>query len=122
MSDMKQVIVIRTDLDLSGGKAVAQGCHASMGAYFDSMDRWGPIGPDMVSSWEEGSNPKICLAIDGEAELLALAKKCDEANIGHYLVRDAGRTEVEPLTPTALGIGPEFNRHINKLTKHLSLY
>jgi len=122
MSEMKQVIVIRADLDLSGGKAVAQGGHAVMGAYFDSMARWGPIGPDMVEAWEDGGKAKVCLAIHSEEELLALAEECEKKNMGHYLVRDAGRTEVEPLTPTALGIGPDFSRHIDKITGHLGLY
>ena len=121
MSKMKQVIVIRMDLDLSGGKAVAQGCHASEGARIDSIDRWGSIAPEMLEAWGE-SKKKVCLAVDGEEELLALAKACEEANIGHYLVRDAGRTEVDSGTPTALGIGPDFPRHINKLTRHLACY
>jgi PTH2 family peptidyl-tRNA hydrolase len=118
---MKLVIVIRTDLDLSGGKAVAQGGHAVMGSYFDAMARWGPIAGDMIEAWNE-SKAKICLAIDSEEELLELAKQCETKNMGHYLVRDAGRTEVDPGTPTALGIGPDFSRHIDKFTGHLGLY
>jgi PTH2 family peptidyl-tRNA hydrolase len=121
MSEMKQVIVIRIDLDLSGGKAVAQGGHAVMGAYFDSRDRWGPIAGDMLEAWNE-SKKKVCLAIDSEEELLALAQACEKKNMGHYLVRDAGRTELEPGTVTALGIGPDFSRHIDEITGHLSLF
>lgn len=121
MADMKQAIVIRRDLKLSPGKAVAQGAHASEGAKLDCMDRWGPIGPDMLESWGE-SKAKICLGVDSEEELLALVDACERANIGHYLVRDAGRTEVEPHTATALGIGPEFNRHVDKIIGALGLY
>lgn len=121
MADMKQAIVIRRDLKLSPGKAVAQGAHASEGAKEDAIDRWGPISAEMLESWGE-AKAKICLGVDSEEELLALVEACEKANIGHYLVRDAGRTEVEPLTPTALGIGPEFNRHVNKITGALGLY
>ena len=122
MREMKQVIVIRSDLPLSGGKAVAQGAHASMGAYFDSLDRWGEFADDRIAPWKEEGRAKICLCVDSEQELLALAAACEEQNIGHYLVQDAGRTEVDPGTPTALGIGPDSSRHIDKLTRPLSLY
>jgi PTH2 family peptidyl-tRNA hydrolase len=121
MSEMKQVIVIRRDLKLSAGKAVAQGGHACLGAYRDAMVRWGPIGPDMVESWDECPK-KVCLAVDTEEELLVLIKQCNDANIGHYLVRDAGKTEVAPLTPTALGIGPDLGRAVDKITGELELY
>ena len=119
---MKQVLVIRKDLILSPGKVVAQGAHASMGAYNDAMNRWDAIGMDMVRAWEEGGKKKVVCAILSEEALLDLAKECDKANIGHYLVRDAGKTEVGPNTPTALGIGPDFSRHIDKLTGNLRLF
>jgi peptidyl-tRNA hydrolase, PTH2 family len=122
MSEMKQVIVIRVDLDLSGGKAVAQGAHACLGSMSDTKGRWGPIGGDMIEPWNETGKTKICLAVHSEEELLALDAACEAANLGHYLVRDAGRTEVAPSTPTALGIGPDSCRRIDKLTSHLSLY
>jgi len=122
MSEMKLVIVIRADLKLGRGKAVAQGAHAAMGALRDAKDRWGPIGCDMLDPWDEEGRKKVCLRVDSEEALLALAKECDAANIGHYLVRDAGKTEVAPLTPTALGIGPDFSRHLDKITGGLGLY
>lgn len=122
MSEMKQVIVLRRDLGLSPGKAVAQGCHAAEGSHLDANDRWGPIAGDMIDPWLEQGKPKIVLGVNSEEELLALAKQCQEKNMGHYLVRDAGRTEVEPLTPTALGIGPDFTRYIDKITGALGLY
>jgi peptidyl-tRNA hydrolase, PTH2 family len=122
MSEMKQVIVLRQDLDMGGGKAVAQGCHAARGAQADSKDRWGPIGPDMIEGWIDSRWKTVTLCAYSEEELLALAKKCEEKNMGYYLVRDAGRTEVEPGTITALGIGPDFARHIDGITGHLGLF
>jgi len=121
MGEMKQVIVLRRDLALSPGKAVAQGAHASEGAKLDSIERWGTISSDMLEAWGE-SKAKVVLGVESEEELLALAEICEEKHMGHYLVRDAGRTEVAPLTPTALGIGPDFSRHIDKITGALGLY
>ena len=39
---MKQVIVLRADLNMSPGKAIAQGCHASTGAALvsDKKNQW----------------------------------------------------------------------------------
>jgi len=121
-TEMKQVIILRKDLGMSPGKAVAQGAHASVGAYHDSMGRWGPIAGDMIEPWTQEGKMKIVLAVPSEKALLDLAQRCDELNIGCYLVRDSGRTEVDPGTYTALGIGPDFSRLINKLTLELELY
>lgn len=122
MSEMKQIIVIRRDLGMRRGKEIAQGAHASMGAYFDSMARWGPIGFDMISPWDEAGRKKVCLQVETEEDLFALAEQCEKANMGHYLVRDAGKTELPLNTVTALGIGPDFSRHIDKITGGLALY
>lgn len=122
MSEMKQIIVIRSDLHMRRGKEIAQGAHASMGAYFDVLDRWGSIADEMVAPWHEEGRKKVTCRVFSEEELLALVEACEQANIGHYLVRDAGKTEVAPLTPTALGIGPALNRHIDKITGELKLY
>jgi len=116
MSEMKQVIVIRQDLHMSVCKTVEQGCHAGMGAYFDSMERWGPIAGGMIEPWRESRRMKICVFAHSEVQLLALVELCEKKNMGHYLVRE--RTDN---TPTALGIGPDFSRHIDKLTWQLGL-
>jgi PTH2 family peptidyl-tRNA hydrolase len=48
-------------------------------------------------------------------------KAIDEGYICE-LIRDAGRTEVEPGTITALGFFPMKSEDIDKLTKKLSLF
>ena len=37
MDEIKQYIIIRTDLKMSVGKTAAQACHASMKVFFDNM-------------------------------------------------------------------------------------
>lgn len=39
--DIKQVILIRTDLNMSYGRMVAQGAHASITVFFDRMNIYG---------------------------------------------------------------------------------
>lgn len=119
---MKMVIVVRRDLKMRRGKEIAQAGHAVLGAHNDSMGRWGPIGPDNDEWWYECGQKKVVLKAYSEEELLALAEKADAADIGHYLVRDAGRTEVPPNTPTVLAIGPDYEPAIDRITGHLELY
>lgn len=38
MNNIKQVIIIRTDLNMRKGKMIAQGAHASMKVFFDRMN------------------------------------------------------------------------------------
>ncbi|CAF1543725.1 unnamed protein product, partial [Rotaria sordida] len=38
------------------------------------------------------------------------------------LIRDAGRTQIEPGSKTVLGIGPAPSKLINEITRHLKLY
>lgn len=119
---MKIVIIIRRDLKMRRGKEIAQGAHAAMGAYNDSMDRWGPIAEDMVEPWATNGRKKVCLKVSSESEIIRLTSLCEKAGIGHYLVRDAGRTEVPPMSPTALGIGPDYEERIDRITGELALY
>lgn len=119
---MKQVIVVRTDLNMSRGKVVAQSCHASIGALYDAKERWGTIAPAMLSEWEDEGVKKVCLRVESEADLLLLADQCEAANIAHYLVRDVGKTELPAGTITVLGIGPDSERHIDRITGDLGPY
>lgn len=116
---IKMVLVIRRDLKMRRGKEIAQACHAAMGAADNTICRQGSW---MVGRWHDSAHAKIVVKVNSEEELLELAEKADAANIGHYLVRDAGRTEVPPDTPTALAIGPDYEPEINKITGSLELY
>lgn len=111
---MKQVIVLRTDLGMSKGKLIAQASHASLGAYknADSLKR---------DQWEAEGAKKIAVKVNGEKQLMELFKQARSMNISAYVVKDAGRTELEPGTVTALGIGPEEDGTVDKVTKDLSL-
>lgn len=112
---MKQVIVIRKDLNMRKGKFVAQGCHASLGAYLKASEQERQM-------WELHHNTKICVSVDSEAELVALYNKAQEMLPPCYLVTDLGLTEFngQP-TKTALAIGPCLADAVDKITGNLGL-
>jgi len=110
--DYKQIIVIRTDLGMSVGKMIVQGCHASMLASRLARD-------EDIDAWmKEGYRKIICEARSLE-DLKAIAASCEEKGVSCCSVEDLGLTEIEPGTLTALGIGPAKNSEINKVTKRL---
>lgn len=54
-------------------------------------------------------------------ELLDLRDKAARLGIYNALIVDRGLTQIEPNTPTALGIGPAEMEIVDKITKHLKL-
>lgn len=111
---MKQVIVLRTDLDMSTGKKIAQACHASLGAYKNAEGM-------KQARWETEGATKIAVKADSEEQVMDLFKQARSMNVSAYIVKDAGETELEPGTVTALGVGPDESGTVDKVTKELSL-
>lgn len=112
---MKQAIVIRADLKMSVGKAAAQACHASLGAYLKT-------NPALRRAWERSGAKKIVLGAKNLSELKSLQQKTAKQRIPCFLVSDAGMTELAPGTITALGIGPDRDEKIDKVTGDLPLF
>jgi len=130
----KQVIVIRKDLKMRAGKAVAQGAHASLKVFTDKMTLYKdsflskkissmfPIANKAEKNWFEGSFTKICVYVNSEEELLEIYNKAKEASIQCSLVKDAGRTEFKEPTFTAVAVGPDEDEKIDKITGDLPLF
>jgi PTH2 family peptidyl-tRNA hydrolase len=133
--ESKQVIIIRKDLKMRTGKAIAQGAHASLGAILSvahntSSDRDTVIIPLKDASnqltplgmWLNGRFKKITVSVNSEAELLALAEKAKQAGLIYALIQDSGLTEFGGIpTYTALAIGPDYPDKIDPLTGNLPL-
>lgn len=132
---IKQVIVMRTDLNMRKGKMIAQGAHASMKVFFDSggevHENYNPklppfcmdiyLTPDMAE-WVAGKFAKICVRATSEAELLQLFAQAKNAELPCALIEDAGRTEFHGVTtPTCIAIGPAKSEEIDKITGDLKL-
>ena len=59
--------------------------------------------------------------MDSLEELLDLIKEADKNNVSNYLVVDAGRTQLPTSTTTVLGIGPDEDEIMDKITGDLKL-
>jgi len=111
---LKQVIIVRNDLKMPKGKLAAQVAHGSVEAVLNSDSK-------IVQAWKKQGMKKSVLKVPTEKELrdlLVIAKNYD-LKVG--LINDAGRTFLEPGTTTVLGIGPDIEEKINKITGHLQL-
>ena len=111
---MKQVMVIRNDLKMSKGKMAAQACHASLGAYKKS-------DPQRIRKWELEGEKKVVVRAKDLRELYEIYEIVKNTDIPVYLVQDAGRTELPKGTVTCLGIGPDEDEKIDKITSELKL-
>ena len=110
----KQAIVIRADLKMSKGNAAVQCSHASYSAAKKA-------GKAALNAWESRGQKKVVLKAKSLEELIALKDKCNKLGIANAIISDAGLTELEPGTTTALGIGPDKDEKINKVTGSLPL-
>ncbi|KAL3674664.1 hypothetical protein V7S43_000604 [Phytophthora oleae] len=113
----KMVMCVRTDLKMGKGKIAAQCCHATLGAFKRAIKRT----PDAVRAWEMLGQAKVCLKVDSEEEMLALAEKAADHGLVNYVVIDAGRTQIAPESKTVLSIGPAPLKAIDEVTGHLKL-
>ncbi len=115
--ELKQAIIIRSDIDMGKGKAVAQGAHASLMSYLEAVK----IRKDVAERWIKAGERKIVLKIDNEEKMRRLAEALKYKGIPCALVSDAGLTQLPPGTVTALGIGPWKKEEIDFFTSALKL-
>ena len=113
----KQVIVVRTDLNMGKGKMVAQGCHASIDAFIKAQKKC----PEVVEKWLREGQKKVVVKVKSEEELMEIFREASIEGLPCSLIRDAGRTQLTPGTCTAVAIGPEREVRIDKITGRLKL-
>jgi PTH2 family peptidyl-tRNA hydrolase len=115
---IKQVILVRKDLKMGAGKAAAQASHASLLGYLETVGEY----PEIAETWLFEGQTKIILKIKDEKEASEIKKKLRAAKIPFKAVKDAGQTQVPPGTETAIGIGPYYEKEIDKITGELPLF
>ena len=142
---IKQVIVVRKDLNMRKGKIAAQVAHASMKILLDQMsksrkhgwiEKWngGMIETTNIirtldiseksylNEWLNGAFTKVVVSCDSQEELMVLQLKANEAKIPAARITDAGKTEFKGVpTVTCLAIGPYDSKEIDKITGDLKL-
>lgn len=100
---------------MSTGKNCIQSCHASLGAFRKASK-------SVIRKWKSEGQKKVVLEVNSRQDLLKLYQKVKKEKIPCFLVEDAGLTELKAGTITALGIGPEDEKRINKITGNLKLF
>ena len=130
--NIRQTIVLRTDLNMRKGKMCSQASHASMLSlvshlHIDTIDKKAHIGTVIdidspLALWLSGSFDKITLGCNSEEELFELFNKAKSMNIPVVMITDNGVTEFNGVkTNTAIAIGPYHKDEIDKITKDLKL-
>jgi len=114
----KQVIVLRTDLNMSKGKIAAQAGHAAVAAAEEARKR----NSDWWRAWLREGQCKIAVKAGSARELTELEREAKEMRLPCALITDRGLTELPPATLTCLGIGPAPSSKVDEITGTLSLF
>ena len=116
MSNIKQVIAGRTDLDLGKGKIAAPVGHACvLGA-----EHVRKSNPEWFTQWWNGQE-KVVVKVSSLKELEEIKQGAIELGLPWSEVTDAGHTQIEPGTTTCISLGPAPEEKIDKVTGELSL-
>jgi len=128
--EIKQVIVIRKDLNMRKGKCVAQGAHASLKVAIELerqcvMWKGHPSFQKMYGiymEWMSGLQTKVCVGVSSEQELQSIYDRAKDAGLPCALIVDAGKTEFDGVPhKTSCAVGPAECSEIDKITGHLTL-
>lgn len=122
MREVKQYIIVRTDLPMNAGKLAAQAGHAVMKVFFDKfehtkvVDKVGENPEDVFlfrpteeeKQWIKGKFTKITKKVKNENQLLKVYEQAKEARLNVSLVKDAGLYGLEGENFTCIAVGPNY--------------
>ncbi|NIB98634.1 peptidyl-tRNA hydrolase Pth2 [Halobacterium sp. R2-5] len=112
---MKQVIAARTDIGMGQGKLAAQVAHASLKAYEYADEQ-------AQRQWKQQGQAKVVVKAGSERELYQISEEAKAKGLPSAVIEDAGRTQLEPGTPTAVAVGPAADADVDEITGDLSLF
>jgi PTH2 family peptidyl-tRNA hydrolase len=124
---VKQVLVLRKDLNMSKGKMVVQGAHASIAFLTNKMKDnlsnpealWWVNLSQAEKEWVYGTFFKVCVGVDSEKELLDIGYNAVMIGLSVKYIEET--TGFDKPTVTCLAIGPDYSSKIDPVTKHLKL-
>ena len=117
---VKQVLVLRKDLNLSKGRLVTQGAHASIAFLTDLIKEYNPLQlTEVQKEWVYGTFFKVCVGVDSEKELLDIGYNAVMLGLSVKYIEET--TGFDKPTVTCLAIGPDYSSKIDPVTKHLKL-
>ncbi|ETO27500.1 hypothetical protein RFI_09631 [Reticulomyxa filosa] len=96
----------------------AQCCHATLGVY-ELMIKNGHR--KLLLEWKLCGQPKVVVSVKDLDEMMEVQNKAIEYDLPHYLVRDAGKTQLESGTYTVLAVGPAPNEILDEITGQFKL-
>ena len=115
--EIKLVLCVRQDIQMSEGKKCAQCSHASIGCYQIALQQ----NTTLLLQWNLTGAKTVVLKIDSLELMNTIRETCNYLQLINYSVCDAGRTEVSPGTYTVIGIGPGPASLIDAITGDLKL-
>lgn len=93
-------IFVNKGLRMSPGKIAAQAAHAAVEAYNLSLP-----DQDLVAAWYQGGHyMKLIMEARDEAHLHTIERYLNDRGFAAALIIDEGRTEIDALSATALGV------------------
>lgn len=125
--DVKQIIVVRKDLNMRKGKIASQVAHASMQFLIDNAERISATNLSISLSEDEADwlynvHKKIVVGVDSLGELDELIFRAKLDSIQTHVVTDLGYTEFNGVeTVTCAAFGPCEASILDELFGHLKL-
>jgi len=113
----KLAVAVRRDLGMGKGKIAVQVSHAAVTAAEETRKR----RPEWWKQWFEEGQRKIVVKVNSESDLDHLKKDAEALGLMATIIHDSGLTQVDPGTPTCVGIGPAPAELVDKITGELPL-
>lgn len=119
--EVKQYIIVRTDLGMNAGKIAAQASHACLKVFFDKFEHTKIVGKGGKSvdamvykpseaemQWISGRFTKITKKVKNENQLLKVYQAAKDAGLNASLIKDAGIFGLDGENYTVVAVGPNY--------------
>ncbi|HIC99292.1 MAG TPA: peptidyl-tRNA hydrolase [Pyrodictiaceae archaeon] len=106
---------------MTKGKIAAQVAHAAVTSVIEVLESKNSEWQAWLKCWLEQGQKKVVLKVENLDKLLKLVEEAKKLHLPVAIIRDAGRTELEPGTITCAAIGPGPAPIIDRVTGRLKL-